>query len=254
MPARIGDTRTPNQKEEDSKKAVYNILSEEPQGWGVLKKAANKSGISSATLAKYLKQFKEEGIVIKKQEEPGPQSKLPRTYYRLSSLRPFYGNMTERDIYTLAKTAPRIQFTEEEEQAWAHMDTALKVFAYDLAYVLAASSEMELSKASKYAETIFHVRLKEKLLEIVKIYQKYKHVKNGTVPIASFAAESFMILAEESAESWVPKDWLKRYGGGLLEPEITIAWHLLTSRNEKEAKREIEKEIDEMQRAIASTR
>lgn len=252
MPARIGDTRTSNQKEEDSKKAVYNILSEEPQGWGVLKKAAKQSGISSATLAKYLKQFTEDGIVIKN-EESSAQSKLPRTYYRLTSQKPFYGNLTERDVYALLKKEPGIQFTEEEEQAWGYFDTALKIFAYDLAYALASSSQMEIDKASKYIETIFQVRLKKRLMELVKIYQKYKYVKSGTVPIASFAAESFMILAEESAESWIPKDWLKKFGGGLPEPAISIAWHLLTSRNEKEAMRRIESEIDEVQREIVSS-
>jgi DNA-binding HxlR family transcriptional regulator len=252
MPARIGDTRTPNQKEEDSKKAIYNILSQEPQSWGALRRTAKQRGISSATLAKYLKQFAEDGIVIKN-EESNSQSKLPRTQYRLTSQKPVLGNLTERDLYIMLKTEPGIQFTKEEEQAWGYMDTALKILAYDLANALASSSQMEMDKALKYIETIFQVRLKERLLKIVKIYQKYKNIKSGTVPIASFVAESFMILTEESAESWVPKDWLKKHGGGLPEPAISIAWHLLTSRNEKEATRRIESEIDEVQRAIVSS-
>jgi len=252
MPARIGDTRTPNQKEEDSKKAIYDILSEEQQSWGALKKAAKQGGISSATLAKYLKQFAEDGIVIR-HEESSAQSRLPRTYYRLTSQKPVYGKLTERDVYRMLKKAPRFEFTGEEEQAWGYMDTALKIFTYDLAYALAASSEMEIQKATKYIETIFQVRLKERLLELVRIYQKYKHVKSGTVPIASFAAESFMIAAEESAEGWVPKDWLKKFGGGLPEPAISISWHLLTSSSKKQALRRIEDEIDDVQRAISSS-
>jgi len=252
MPARIGDTRTPSQKEEESKKAVYNILSEKPQSWGALRKAAKQNGISSATLAKYLKQFAEDGIVIK-DEESSTHSKLPRTHYRLTSQKPVYGNLTERDVYLMIKKAPRIQFTEEEEQAWGYMDTALKIFAYDLARALASSSEMNIHKAMKYIETIFKVRLKENLLELVKVYQKYKHVKSRTVPIASFAAESFMIAAEESAENWIPKDWLKKFGGGLPEPAISIAWHLLTSSSKRQALKRIEDEIEDVQRAIASS-
>jgi len=253
MPARIGDTRTPNQKEHDSKKAIYDILSEEQQSWGTLRKVAKQRGISSATLTKYLKQFTEEGIVIK-HEEPSDHSRLPKTYYRLTSQKPVYGKMTEREVYILLKKTPSIQFTQEEELAWGSMDTAVKIFAFDLAYALASSSQMETHKASKYIETIFQVRLKERLLELVKIFQKYKHVKSGTVPIASFAAESFMIAAEESAENWVPEDWLKKFGGGFAyEPAISIAWHLLTSRSEEEASRRIEAEIDEVQRAIASS-
>jgi DNA-binding HxlR family transcriptional regulator len=252
MPARTGDTRTPDKKEQDSKKAIYDMLTEEQQSWGTLRKVAKQKGISSATLAKYLRLFEEDGIVIRN-EEATAQSKLPRTYYRLTSQKPAYGKMTERDLYVLMKKAPKIQFSEEEEQAWGYMDTAVKIFAYDLAYALASSSEMEISKATKYIETIFQVRLKERLLELVKIFQKYRQVKSGTVPIASFAAESFMIAAEESAENWVPKDWLEKFGGGLPEPAISIAWHLLTSRSEKQALRRIEDEIDGVQRAIASS-
>jgi DNA-binding MarR family transcriptional regulator len=253
MPARIGDTRTPDKKEQDSKKAIYDMLTEEQQSWGTLGKVAKQKGISSATLTKYLKQFAEEGIVIK-HEEPSDRSRLPRTYYRLTSQKPVYGKMTEREVYILLKKAPSIQFTEEEELAWGYMDTAVKIFAYDLAYALASSSQMEIHKATKYIETIFQVRLKESLLALVRIFQRYKHVKSGTVPIASFAAESFMIAAEESAENWVPKDWLEKFGGGLPpEPAISIAWHLLTSRSEKEALRRIEEEIDEVQRVIAAS-
>ena len=252
MPARIGDTRTSRQKIEESKKAVYSILSEEPQSWGTLRRTAERKGISSSTLAKYLKQFAEEGIVIKK-EESESNSKLPRTYYRLTSQKPFYGDLSERDIQVFLKTTRGIQFTQEEEQAWGFMDTALKIFTYFLAEVLASSSHMDKEKAFRYVDTMLQVRLKEKLMEVVKVYQKYKHVKNGTVPIASFAGESFMIQAEESAETWVPKDLVKKYGGGLLNAEISIAWSLLTSSSETEAVKKIEDEIDEIQQALVDS-
>lgn len=252
VPGRIGDTRTSIQKEEESKKSVYNILSEEPQSWGALKKASRPTGISTATLAKYLKQFTDEGVVVKN-EESSTHSKLSKTYYRLVSQKPFYGNLTEKEMYDLLKATPGIQFSEEEEQAWGYMDTALKLFTYNLAEVLASTSQMDNESASKYMETMLQVRLKEQLIKVMEVYQKYKHVKKGTVPIASFAAESFMIEAAESAQQWVPKDLLKRYQGGLPEPTISIAWHLLTSRNEKEAIKKIENEIDEMQQALADS-
>jgi DNA-binding HxlR family transcriptional regulator len=252
MPARIGDTRTSHQKVEDAKKAIYSLLSVDQQSWGTLRKTAKLKGISSSTLAKYLKQFTEEGIVVKR-EESESNSKLPRTYYRLTSQKPFFGNLTERDIQVFLKTTPGIQFTEEEDQAWTYMDTALKIFTYFLAEVLASSSKMDKEKASRYIDTMLQVRLKEELMEVMKVYQKYKHIKNGTIPMSSFAAESFMIQAEESAETWVSKKLLKKYGGGLPNAEISIAWSLLTSSSEKEAVKKIEKEIDEIQQALADS-
>jgi hypothetical protein len=252
VPGRIGDTRTSSQKEEESKKSVYNLLTEEPQSWGALKKASKPTGISTATLAKYLKQFTEEGIVVRN-EENSTNSKLSKTYYCLVSQKPFYGNLTEKEMYDILKATPGIQFSEEEDQAWGDMATALKIFTYYLAEVLASSSQMDNESASKYIETMLQVRLKERLFKVMKVYQKYKDVKNGIVPIASFAAESFMIEAGESAEKRVPKDLLKKYRGCLPEPETSIAWHLLTSRNEKEAIKKIENEIDEIQQAIADS-
>jgi hypothetical protein len=247
MPARIGDTRTSSRKEEESKRSIYNLLSEEPQGWGALRNASKRSGISSATLAKYLKQFTKEGLVVKN-EEPNTNSKLSKTYYRLVSQKPFHGNLTERDMFDILEATPGVQFSEEEEQAWGYMDTALKIFTYNLSEVLASSSQMDNEKAVKYIETMLQVKLKEQLMRVVKVYQKYKDIKSGSVPMASFAAESFMINAGESAEKWVPNDLLNRYRGAPIEPEISIAWNLLTSRNEKEAIKKIEKEIDEIQK------
>lgn len=251
MPARIGDTRTPAQKEEESKKAIYRLMKEEFQSWGTLKRVARQQGMSTATLAKYLKNFVKTGIVIKK-EEPSEKSRLPRTYYRLTSQKPLYGDITERAIYMALKRQPPLEFSEEEMRVWGFMGTALKIFAYELANALAVACEKEPEQVVKFMETILDVRLKDRIRELVKIFYTYREVKNGTVPIASFVAESFMIEAEESAESWVPKSWIKNFGY-LPEPAITIAWILLTSENQREALKKIKEEMDAVEEAISNS-
>lgn len=252
MPARIGDTRTSAQKEEESKKAIYRILTEKFQSWGTLKRVARQQRISTATLAKHLKNFVETGIALKK-EEPSEKYRLPRTYYRLTSQKPQYGSITERDIYVMLKKQPPLEFSEEEERVWGYMDTALKIFAYELARTLAVACEKEPKQAVKFVEITLDVRLKERVRELVKIFCKYREVKNETIPIASFAAESLMIEAGESAETWVPKSLIRKFGGGLPEPEITIAWILLTSETQEEATRKIREEIDAIQEAISNS-
>jgi hypothetical protein len=258
MPARIGDIRTPSQKEAESKKAVYGLLTDEPQSWGILRRASDKLGISSATLSKYLKQFIEEGIVVKSEEDRNEKSvnlklKISRTYYRLTLQKAINGGLTEREMYAFLKHTKGIEFSKEEDAAWSYMDTALKIFTWSLARVLTNSSHMDVDRASRYVQTMLQVSLKEELDEVVKIYQKCKNVKNGSMHMADFAAESFMILAEESAEAWIPEDIRKKYGGRLPEPEISIAWALLTSKDEREAIGKIEKEIDDLQEAIAAS-
>lgn len=252
MPARIGDTRTPAQKEEYARKAVYHLLTEEFQSWGSLKRTAKVQSLSTATLAKHLKKFVETGIAIKKEEEV-KGARLPRTFYRLTSTKPTYGQMTERDLYYLLKQeGPSLELSEEEEVAWDHMATGMKIFLYELAVFLNLACKVnKLEQAKESIESLLDVRLKDSIRHLVEIFYKYRkfeaHFTTYDIPIAELLEESIMIEAEEAAESWIPKDMMKQYGPGLPHPEITIGWTLLSSSSREEALRKINEEIEEIQ-------
>jgi len=254
MPARVGDTRTPAEKESDARKAVYNLLTEQFQSWGSLRRAAKRQGVSTATLAKHLKKFVETGISIKKEKEV-KGARLPRTFYRLTSTKPILGERTERELYRLLKETPSLEFTEEEEHAWSHMETALKIFSYSLASLLHRACEVgNPEKAKKYVEYMLDIRLKDEIRDLVKIFYKYRDIKNENIPISSLVEESFMIKAEESAESWLPESLMKEFAHYLPTPKIMIAWITLTSKSREEVLKRIQEEIRYAQSQLSNSR
>lgn len=254
MPARFGDTRTSAQKEEDAKKRVYNLLTEEFQSWGALKRAAKRQGLSTATLAKHLKKFVGTGVALRN-EEVVEGRRLPRTFYRITSLKPWLGDTSERDFYVAAMKTPSLSFSEEEMHAWVRMETAVKIFSYQLAAFLSLACKADnLKKAREYMESMLDVRLKDRIKDLTKIFYKYRSVGDNSVPISTFVKESLMIQAEESTQSWLFEDLNKEFEKHFRTLEIylpdsksTMGWIILSSESKEEALGRIKEEIEDVE-------
>lgn len=251
MPAHIGDTRTPKQKEDQAKKKVYELLTESFQSWGNLRRAAKAEGLSSATLLKYLKQFRNEGIVIKR-EEPVEGKKIGKALYRLASTEPFLGFISEKEFYSFINDGKTIEFSPEEDDAWEKMDLAIKIFSHMLARQLDQACRSEtLQKAEQRIESVVDILLKEKIVDLVRVFFRYKSVEGKWSPMSGFVAESLMIDANESAEKCfddIHNSELRKSLSILdkYHPEgMTLGlWMILTSKTKEEAIQRMKEEIE----------
>lgn len=228
VPARIHDIRTPAEKEEDSKKAVYNLLSNEFQNWGTLERKAREFNISKATLSKHLKNFVALGMVIKEEGER-VDNRRPRQLYRLTSTTPIFDKITERGIHIYLNKHSST-FNEGHARVLDQMELAVNVFSYELAIALNQScGGTSEHKAEKYLMNLLDVKLKDKLRDIMKVFYKFRKVEHDAIPIQDYLSDYFLIRLEDSIQNLLPKDLLEKSNRYLDNSEV--AWILLTRRN-----------------------